>query len=72
MIEYKQCLGCGNYFEVNDSNKNRDYCSQNCFVRYEQCIVCGKHFEVSNSQDEKSRNICSEECLSVINKTQKK
>jgi len=67
---YKRCINCGNYFEVNENEKDREFCNDNCISNYERCQVCGNYF-VSYGESS-SHPTCSEECKVVINIKQKR
>ena len=43
-MQYKRCQGCGNYFEIDEQNKDNVFCSPVCYKEYESCLVCGNYF----------------------------
>jgi hypothetical protein len=61
MQEYRCCLSCGNYFEVNEENKDEQYCSKDCYKEYIMCSICGNYCEKIAREDSNSF-VCSEEC----------
>lgn len=65
---YKRCIGCGNYFELNENsedNKDNNYCSPNCYNEFEVCLVCGNYF----AKDEIIRTKkmpCCKKCSEIL------
>lgn len=58
---FKRCECCGNYFEVNENNKDEKYCSEECKAIYFRCSICGDYYKLEDFFD-KERLICSKEC----------
>jgi len=68
---FKRCFCCGNYFEINDENKDSDYCSIECMKKFSRCKVCGNYFEIVINNKYHKNNFCSKECFSAIDKKNK-
>jgi len=67
---YKRCINCGNYFELKENEKDREFCNDSCVTHYERCQACGNYFITTG--DTSARLTCSEECKEVINIKQKR
>jgi hypothetical protein len=55
---YKRCVSCGDYFVVNEENKDSEYCSKSCEKEYEMCMICGNYFEPRNMVTEDNLKLC--------------
>lgn len=74
--EERECPVCGRKFQINKWNKNKKYCSRDCFHKGSRgprawawtevkCAVCGKTFRIYRSKlvrDGKERTFCSRRC----------
>lgn len=58
---YRQCLNCGQFFEVSDEKSTQPYCSSHCFQHYNRCQVCGDYVETKETTIDSF--ICSEDCM---------
>lgn len=67
---YKRCINCGNYFELNENEKDREFCNDSCVTHYERCQTCGNYFITNGDTSEPFT--CSDGCKEVINIKQKR